>query len=140
MRPPLGQRLRILLARIFRPQRLFPIPLNDPELFTATPRWLDFLRHDPLAIHQATARFLLESARLDAYLRFVPKYVTVPVLMLLAERDRIIDNTRTRGYVERFAAADKQVIEYAGAHHTLEFEPEPDTFIRDIRTWLDRHL
>src|SRR5438067_3429192 len=117
VRPPFGQRLRILLARLFRPRRRFPIPLNDPELFTATPRWLDFLRHDPLSLHEATARFLVESVRLDAYLRFTPRHVRVPVLLLLAERDRIIDNARTADYVRRFAAPATDVIEYPGAHH-----------------------
>ena len=139
VQPPLGQRLRIFLARFVRPRKKFPIPLNDPELFTATPRWLQFLRDDPLRLHQATARFLVESVRLDAYLRFVPKYVHVPVLLLLAEHDRIIRNDRTRAYVERFATPDKQIIEYPGAHHTLEFEPDPGPFLADLRTWLDKH-
>src|SRR5207253_5556798 len=129
VKPSLGQRLRIVLSRLFRPRKLFPIPLNDPEMFTTTPRWQQFLRDDPLRLHHATSRLLIESARLDGYLRFVPKYVHVPVLVLLAENDRIINNTRTRAFVERFAAPDKQVIEYPGAHHTLEFEAEPDRFI-----------
>lgn len=137
---PLRRRLGILWSRLWRPRKLYDIPLNDPELFTATPRWQEFLRNDPKAIRQATARFLLESARLDGYLRFVPKYVTLPVLMLLAERDRIINNARTRAYFDRFAASDKQITEYPGAHHTLEFEPNPDKFIGDVRAWLERHL
>src|SRR5262249_41664166 len=47
---PLGQRLRILRARLFTPRRLFPVPLDDPELFTASPRWQQFIRSDPLAL------------------------------------------------------------------------------------------
>jgi alpha-beta hydrolase superfamily lysophospholipase len=139
VKPSLKQRLGILWARLVAPRRLFPIPLNDPELFTATPRWQRFIREDALGLRRATARLLVESVRLDAYLRFVPKYVHVPVLLLLAEHDRIIDNAPTRTFVERFASADKEVIEYPGAHHTLEFEPEPDRFIADLQNWLDRH-
>jgi len=138
--PSLGQRLKILVARLFRPRKLFHIPLNDPELFTATPRWQQFLRDDPLRLHKATARLLVESARLDGYLRFAPKYVHVPVLVLLAENDRIINNLRTRGFVERFATPKKQIIEYPGAHHTLEFELEPDRFIGDVRSWLEKQV
>jgi alpha-beta hydrolase superfamily lysophospholipase len=82
---------------------------------------------------------LIESVRLDGYLRFVPKYVRVPVLLLLAERDRIIDNNRTRRYVNRFASADKEVLVYPGAHHTLEFEPDPEKFITHISRWLLKH-
>jgi alpha-beta hydrolase superfamily lysophospholipase len=139
VRPPLGQRLAILGSRLVRPTRQFPVPLSDPELFTDNPKWLDFLRHDPLALRQATARLLIESVRLDFYLRWCPKHVRVPVLLLLAQRDRIIDNARARRYVERFATPDRTVIEYPRAHHTLEFEPEPDRFIDDVITWLGRH-
>jgi alpha-beta hydrolase superfamily lysophospholipase len=138
VKPPFWQRLHILGSRLVRPRKLFPIPLNDPHLFTATPRWQDFIQGDPLGLRRVTARFLIESVRLDGYLRFVPQYVRMPVLLLLAEHDRIIKNDKTRRRVERFAAADKEVIEYAGAHHTLEFEPDPGRFIGDLENWFQR--
>jgi alpha-beta hydrolase superfamily lysophospholipase len=138
VRPTRRQRLGIIWARLTNPGRRFPIPLNDPELFTATPRWQQFLRDDPLSLREATARLLIESVRLDGYLRVVPAHVTVPVLVLLAGRDRIIANVRTRRFVDRFAAADKEIIEYPDAHHTLEFEPDPDRFLDDLQRWLAR--
>jgi alpha-beta hydrolase superfamily lysophospholipase len=134
--PSAGERWRIFWTRLVSPKRRFPIPLNDPALFTATPKWREFIAQDPLALREATARFLVESVRLDLYLRFVPAQVRVPVLLLLAQRDQIIDNRRTRAFVQRFATNDKEVIEYAGAHHTLEFEPNPDVFIDDLINWL----
>jgi alpha-beta hydrolase superfamily lysophospholipase len=137
--PSWRQRLRIGWSRLVAPQRLFSIPLNDPALFTASPHWQQFLRQDPLSLRQATARLLIESVRLDHYLRSVPARVQVPVLLFLAERDRIIDNAATRRFVEEFATRDKEVIEYAGAHHTLEFEPDRDRFINDLVRWLNRH-
>jgi alpha-beta hydrolase superfamily lysophospholipase len=138
VRPSLGQRLAILASRLTRPRRLFPVPLSDPELFTATPRWQEFLRTDQAALHQATARFLIESVRLDGYLRWARKHVHCPTLMLLAEHDRIIDNARTRRFADHFPAGDREIIEYRGAHHTLEFEPEPDRWIDDLERWLRR--
>lgn len=140
VRPTLGQRLSILFSRLFRPRRLYPIPLNEPDLFTANPQWQQFLRDDPLRLHQATARLLIESVRLDGYLRFTPKYVHVPVLLMLASEDRIIRNELTREYVNRFATPDKTIIEYAGAHHTLEFESDPERWIGNLVAWLVRHV
>jgi alpha-beta hydrolase superfamily lysophospholipase len=139
VRPPLRERLRIIWARLVAPRRYFAIPLNDPELFTAMPRWQQFLRDDPLALRHATARLLVESVRLDGYLKVFAKPVTVPVLLMLAEHDRIIDNAATRRFVERFAAGNRQIIEYPGAHHTLEFEPDPEKFISDLIHWLKSH-
>jgi alpha-beta hydrolase superfamily lysophospholipase len=139
VRPTLWQRISILVNRLIRPRKLFPIPLNEPELFTGTRRWQQFLRDDPLRLHQATARLLIESVRLDGYLRFTPKYVHVPVMLLLAGEDRIIRNDWTRDYVAKFATPDKTIIEYPRAHHTLEFEPDPTPWLADLRGWLDKH-
>jgi alpha-beta hydrolase superfamily lysophospholipase len=138
--PSPRERLAILCARLVTPQRLFAVPLHEPELFTATPHWQEFLRNDPLALHQATARFFVESVRLDWYLRFAVSSVTIPVLTLLAEKDRIIDNARTRRFIERFPAHDKQIIEYPGAHHTLEFEADPERYISDVAAWFELRL
>jgi alpha-beta hydrolase superfamily lysophospholipase len=140
VRPSLWQRIGIAFARLFRPSKLFPIPLSEPELFTASPRWQQFLRDDPLQLHHATSRLLIESLRLDGYLRFSPKYVHVPTLLLLASEDRIIRNEPTREFVGRFATQDKTIIEYPGAHHTLEFEADPNLFIRDVRDWLAQRI
>lgn len=140
VRHTLWERVGIVFSRLFKPRKLYPVPLNEPELFTETDYWQDFLRADTGRLMQATARLLVESVRLDGYLRFCPKYVHVPVLMLLASEDRIIRNDWTRDYVERFATPDKQIIEYPGAHHTLEFEPDPMLFINDIQSWLETHL
>jgi alpha-beta hydrolase superfamily lysophospholipase len=129
---------KVLWSRLVAPRRLFPIPLNDPALFTANEHRQAFIRDDPLALRQATGRFLFSNNRLSRYLWLVPRHVQVPVLLLLAGNDRIIKNEQTRYYINRFASADKQVIEYPGAHHTLEFEPDPDRFIGDLLAWLDR--
>lgn len=135
---PFRQRLTIAWARLVSPGRCFPIPLNDPELFTAQPQWQQFIREDPLALRQATARLLVESVRLDTFVQLAAADVRVPVLLLLAEHDRIIRNAPTRRLIESFPTTDRQVIEYPGAHHTLEFEPDADRFIGDLQHWLDR--
>jgi alpha-beta hydrolase superfamily lysophospholipase len=138
VRPPIGQRLRIVAARLFSPGKLFPVPLNDPELFTANPRWQKFIQEDALGLRQATARLLIESVRLSVYVRMTS--LGIPVLLLLAENDRIIDNAPTRRFVANFPSTDKKIIEYSGAHHTLEFEPNTEVYLRDLQNWLQDHI
>ncbi|MSR31673.1 MAG: alpha/beta fold hydrolase [Gemmataceae bacterium] len=136
--PPFCLRLRIALARLFSPGKMFPIPLNDPALFTSDPQAQEFIRTDPHALRQASARFLFDSVRLDFYLRGFLKPTKKPVLLLLAEKDRIIDNEKTKRFVKKFAPESLQTQLYSGASHTLEFEPEPRQFLSDILGWLDR--
>lgn len=130
--------IQVLLARLLHPRRLFPIPLNDPHLFTGNPEKIRFIEEDELSLRQATARFLVESRRLDRFIRGAPAYVTCPVLLLLAGRDRIVDNDETKRFFNLFASKDKTLQEYPEAHHTLEFEPDPEFFVADLLQWLDR--
>ncbi len=136
--PSFWEKLRILGARLFRPRRTFPIPLNDPALFTASPRWQQFLREDPLSLHLATARFLIESVRLDLYCRRARRQVRMPLLLMLAGQDRIVDNARTQTYLEACPVPVLEVRTYPDAHHTLEFEPDPQGYLDDLVNWLSR--
>ena len=116
--------------------RRFPIPLDDPALFTSTPRWLDFLARDELSLRQATARFLAQSHRLDTFMATTPEWLHVPTYLALAGRDRIIDNEATRRWFDRVAAPERTLRLYPKAHHTLEFEPEPQPIFDDLAAWL----
>lgn len=128
-----GEKWSIAWSAILRPRRLFDVPLDDPELFTATERWIDFIRDDPLSVRQVTARFLLTSRRLDwevrAYGRRPPP---VPLRVFLAGRDHIIDNERTRRFVRDLPLSDRAIVEYPDAQHTLEFEPDPAPYDRNL--------
>jgi alpha-beta hydrolase superfamily lysophospholipase len=135
---PLGERLAVAATRLFAPRRCFDIPLSDPELFTANPEALRFIRDDPLALRQATARLLVESARLDGYLRWFPPCLSLPLLLMLGGRDRIIDNSRTKDFIEQLTP-DWDLVEYPDAHHTLEFEPGMP-FVDDLLAWLSQSI
>lgn len=123
------EKTSIFCTRVFSPTSLYPIPLNDPALFTASEKWRQFLSQDPLALHRATARFMVESTRLDLWLA-VRKW-DLPILILLAGQEKIVDNLRTRTWINRHFQK-KQIIEYPTAFHTLEFEPDT--------TWRDHFL
>jgi alpha-beta hydrolase superfamily lysophospholipase len=59
---------------------------------------------------------------------------------MLAGRDRIVDNARTLAYFETLASADRQVVDYPDGCHTLEFDPDPTRYARDLIEWLDAKL
>lgn len=137
--PPLPQRARIAVARVFRPWKFFPIPLNEPELFTSSEEWRHYIDTEPHGLRQATSRFLFSSFSLDIYLRRAAKRVTVPTFLALAEHDRIIDNARTAAFVKKFPGP-VQTITYTNSHHTLEFEPEDHLWLSDVVNWLERRI
>ncbi len=130
----------ILAARA--PQRLqdrrLHIPLNRSDLFTDTLYWQEFIDRDPLALRRITWRFAQQDQRLTRFARASATFLHLPLLMILAGADRIVDNDRTRRFFGQSPTRRKTLIEYGGAGHTLEFERDPSTYFEDLADWLAR--
>jgi alpha-beta hydrolase superfamily lysophospholipase len=118
-----------------REMERFPIPLEDPHLFTANPDRVHYIAEDTLSLRDLTARFMFESRRLDGLAREAAGRLHIPTLLCLAGRDRITDNAATRRLVYGIAAR-KRVRVYEEAHHTLEFEPDPTGYFADLAAWI----
>jgi pimeloyl-ACP methyl ester carboxylesterase len=136
---PLSEKLAIGLALLGRPApgaprggAMFDVPLSDVELFTDNPPMRDYLARDTCRLHRATARFLYASRKLDSILRAggpgssggAP---SLPTTLMLARRDRIVDNEATARVIDRLTAG-KARVEHFDAAHTIEFEPDPAAF------------
>lgn len=129
--------IRAMICR--RPTERFDIPLSDPHLFTDTPRWLEFLGRDGQSLRRATARFMLNSRRLDDFLSEATELITCPTLVILGQDDRIADLERTRRWLARIGSLERSLVLWRGAAHTLEFEPEPQPIFDRLAAWLAGH-
>lgn len=129
-------RLRIGMSLLRHPQRPFPIPLDDPALFTDNPVGRAFIAGDPLKLSHATARFFYESSRLDRSLvRAANGSLHAETTLILAGRDQIIRNAPTIRWLERIAVRPPLVHALSDAAHTLEFETEVAPFRRLVQEW-----
>ncbi len=138
VQPTAMQRARLWLARKLdiRNKRI-EIPLNDPALFTAEPRWQEFIRLDPLTLRDVTSGFLLAHQDLTRESLAAASAIHCPTLLMLAGRDRIIDNAATKDWARRLGTREFMLHEYPDAQHTLEFEPHPERFVADLLAWLE---
>ena len=112
------------------------LPLNDPALFTDDPHSQQGIANDPLALEFVTSGLLNAGRDLDAVLKTCRHAITQPTLLMLAGRDRIIDNAKTRRLVEEFASQQLTCQFYRDACHTLEFDPQKEQFVSDLIAWL----
>jgi alpha-beta hydrolase superfamily lysophospholipase len=117
--------------------RRVDIPLRSPDLFTDSLKWRRFIASDPLSLRLVTWRFAREDRRLTRYARQAAPYLHMPILLMLAGRDRIVDNRRTRAFLTRTGATCRTIVEYPSAAHTLEFEPDPQPYFADLVRWID---
>lgn len=113
----------------------FPIPLNDPALFTDTPARKEYLASNPETLHSVTGGFGFVNARMDRRVR-KGRPLSIPTTLVLAETDRIIDNDKTRRIVKRMRE-DVHIVTLPGSH-TLEFEEEITPLVDAMRASFKR--
>lgn len=125
-------RAQIGFAMIYEPERLFDIPLNEPELFTAEPEWQAFFRTDPLTLRECTASFFLASRRMDKTVSRFGQAPPVPIHLFLAGDERVIENAPTEAFVLDLGRAENRITHYPDSRHSLEFEVCRENFCRDL--------
>src|SRR5215217_5109553 len=130
------RRIVVVAGHLVRPMARLPIPLT-PELYTANPPYLDFIRSDPLRLLEATTQFFWETARLDRRRRRDSAKLELPLLLLQGEVDQMMDVAGTRRWFESLGVEDKTYRAYAGAGHTLDFEPDRRRYLADMVGWLE---
>jgi alpha-beta hydrolase superfamily lysophospholipase len=127
--------VQVVVGHLVAPTACLPIPLT-PELYTANPPYLDFIRADPLRRLEATAQFFWETARLDRQRRRASARLALPLLLLQGEADKMIDVPKTRRWFARLGVEDKTYHAYPGAGHTLDFELDRAQYLADLLGWL----
>jgi L-Ala-D/L-Glu epimerase / N-acetyl-D-glutamate racemase len=129
------EKREVFAGRLRAPDRHIRIPL-EPEMFTSNPPYLAFIREDPLSLHEVTARFYFQQFFWDRRLLAVEK-LAMPLLLLQAARDPIVDGESVRLWFERLRAPSKRYVRYSEFGHILDFEPERDRYWDDLGVWLD---
>jgi alpha-beta hydrolase superfamily lysophospholipase len=131
---PWWQRICIALSLAAGGRARFHVPI-EPQMFTETPRFLEYIESDPLRLQRVSARFLMAGRGLDRAIRARLHRLSAPVLLLLARHDRIIDNQRTLELLGRLPEGQLRHQVYERATHSIQFE-ETERLVRDIDRFL----
>jgi acylglycerol lipase len=133
------RQLSVVVGHLVTPTTRLPIPLT-PELYTANRPYVDFIRGDRLRLLEATTRFFWETARLDRQRGRASTHLSLPLLVLQGEDDKMMDVAKTRRWFSRLGVEDKTYRAYPGAGHTLDFEPDRTRYLADMVAWLSNRL
>jgi alpha-beta hydrolase superfamily lysophospholipase len=133
------RQLFVVVGHLVTPTARLPIPLT-PELYTANRPYVDFIRGDRLRLLEATTRFFWETARLDRQRGRASARLSLPLLLLQGEDDKMMDVAKTRRWFSRLGVEDKTYVAYPGAGHTLDFELDRRRYLADMLAWLSDRL
>ena len=129
------EKVAVMIDSIFSRTRQHRIPI-EPEMFTATPEHLQYIKNDPLKLHTASAAFLMQSRSMDKLVKKMDDTKRPPMLVILAGKDRIIDNDATRKLVTRDPARLVTVVEYPDQTHSIQLDA-PERLADEIVGWIE---
>jgi len=132
-----ASKLKIALLSPLNPGARVPVPIQ-PEMFTTTPLYLDYIRQDPLRLTTATVRFFWQSHRLDRYVDRNIARNRLPLQLFLADGDTIIDNQAVLTLLQQGKSAGLDVLRYGDQTHSIQLDA-PQRLVDDMTEWLTRH-
>ncbi|MAG57179.1 MAG: hypothetical protein CMJ83_12875 [Planctomycetes bacterium] len=130
-----GQKLKFLASLPVGGRARLQVPIR-PEMFTETPRFLDFIRQDPWRLKLATAKFFSVSLKLDRQVADGIDSLEKPVLLFLAGGERIIDNDGVTRLLQRLPGGCLQIHMYDDATHSIQFD-QVERMVDDTMAFLD---
>ncbi|MFN0071968.1 MAG: alpha/beta fold hydrolase [Chloroflexota bacterium] len=135
---PRADLVGVVKSLLTDPRRPFPIPLS-PEQYTENSNFREFIANDAARLRTATARFYLETVRIDRLAQQAPPQIVCPTALFLGGRDAIVNVEGTRSWFDHVAAPDKTMHIYPSFAHILEFEEDQAEYLRDLTGWLQAH-
>lgn len=132
----LADKLRVGLGHLLSPQSTVPIPLT-PEMFTRDPDRLAYIRNDPLALRRASARLFFETFWLDREVVRTPARLRLPLLVLQASPDPIVDEVGVRRWFDAAGSRDKRFVAYPGSDHLLDFDAGRQRYWDQLLAWVE---
>jgi len=133
----IAEKIKIGWMRLTRSPQKIPLPLKD-DFFTQNPHYLDFIRTDPFSLREVSAQFLFETLKLNRQARHSLKKVRIPLMVLLAGKDRIVNTGRSFKAFAEVPSKLKKIKIYPESQHTLEFEEKNLSFFNDLERWFKR--
>jgi len=139
--PSLKNKLKFSLSDkfsiLFRPNSMLKVPIKD-AMFTSNEKWLKYIEKDSLRLRYIPAQHLLEIAKMERHLKKASDNIKLPVLLMLAGIDEIIDTIGVRRWYEKLPSPDKTLKFYKGYHHLLTFEENAGEVMEDAAVWIKR--
>jgi len=124
-----------ILSILFRPNSMLKIPIED-KMFTSNEKCLKYVSKDPMRLHYIPARHLLEIVKMDRSVKDALNNLRLPVLLMLAGIDDIIDTASIKKWFKKLPSPDKTIKVYKNCYHLLTFEENANEIIDEAAEWM----
>jgi alpha-beta hydrolase superfamily lysophospholipase len=137
--PSLKSRLRFSLKDIFsilfKPDSMVKVPIED-GMFTSNEKFLNHIKNDPMRLHYIPACHLREIKKMDKAVGEASRSLRLPVLLMLAGIDIVIDTAFAKRWYGKLPSSDKTLSVYKDFYHILTFEKDPEKVMKEMSDWI----
>ena len=113
-------------------------PIKRAEMFTRDEEYLGRIKSDLLRVTSPNASDFYQGLLLLDFCRNNSKSVKIPMTVMFAGRDEIIDINKTKGFFYGFGSRP-EIIVYKNSDHTIFFSEQKEEFIKDLTEFIERN-
>jgi L-alanine-DL-glutamate epimerase-like enolase superfamily enzyme/pimeloyl-ACP methyl ester carboxylesterase len=130
--------IKELKLRPDRDHACIPVPMEATD-FTLVDEWLDFIEKDDLKITLLNIKSSRIMDEIQEMSWFAMLQNRLPVLAIMAEHDRIVDNNKVRRFIgHMFSGENKNRIVSLASGHAIQFE-RPEEVAAEILTFIRKN-
>jgi alpha-beta hydrolase superfamily lysophospholipase len=128
-------RLQTIIKALVAPDLEVPLPYG-PELVTRDATTREWIRKDPEGRFRVPGKHLLQLLKLSNATKNKAGQVKMPVLMLTAGYDKIVNNKVNESFFSKLTAPGKKSKHFVDAWHDLMFDPVVDEVADEVVNWI----
>jgi alpha-beta hydrolase superfamily lysophospholipase len=137
--PPLGAVIRTLWRYVTAPTSYLPL-LRGNVVTTKNQTHVERAGQDPTWVTAYTPRFFLATLRSVLRARQELPSLRLPVLVLQAGEDQLVDGAANREIFDRLTVPDRTFAWLDGLYHNLVAEPEMPAVADRVAQWVEERL
>jgi acylglycerol lipase len=134
IRLPLLRRIEIFWRALSAPSKLYDLPFGVKDL-TDNLDWQTALFEESKR-NQVSARFLLETLRMQRFVRKQITHVDPPILALFGERDLVVDNQTSIGILAKAGSSCVRVEVFESMSHIIAASVPKQEMVARLLSWL----
>jgi acylglycerol lipase len=132
------QKVRVALQWLLGIKKPIPIPLTA-EMLTDNKPYLDYIINDPNRLTEATASFFAQTFFLTEMAKRQASKISLPLLVVQAGRDDIVDTLAIETWFSKAASKDKTYKNFSWMAHSLDFDAKADEYLDLLSNWINQH-
>lgn len=113
-----------------------PVPLTA-EMLTDNKPYLDYITNDPDRLTEVTAHFFAQTFFLTEIAKRQAHAIRLPLLVLQAGRDDIVNIDQINKWFAKAASADKTFKMFDWMAHSLDFDKKADEYVSVLTRWIN---